>query len=109
MWILDYMLAYAFGVVFQYFTIAPMRGLSFGAGMMAAMKADTLSLTAWQLGMYGFMGIAYFAIFRGEFGAKLEVNSFEFWFMMQIAMIVGFLTSYPANWWLITRGFKEKM
>jgi hypothetical protein len=39
----------------------------------------------------------------------VEVNSFEFWFMMQIAMIVGFMTSYPANWWLIKRGLKEKM
>jgi hypothetical protein len=108
-WILDYMFAYAFGIFFQYFTIAPMRGLSFGAGIVAAVKADTLSLTAWQVGMYGFMAIAYFVIFRAGFGIKLEVNSFEFWFMMQIAMMVGFLTSYPANWWLIRHGYKESM
>lgn len=108
-WILDYLFAYAFGIVFQYFTIAPMRGLSFAAGMVAAIKADTLSLTAWQIGMYAFMAIAFFAIFRAGFGVALEVNSFEFWFMMQIAMIAGFLTSYPVNWWLITHGFKERM
>jgi hypothetical protein len=29
--------------------------------------------------------------------------------MMQIAMIAGFATSYPVNWWLITTGVKEKM
>jgi hypothetical protein len=29
--------------------------------------------------------------------------------MMQIAMLVGFATSYPVNWWLITAGFKERM
>jgi hypothetical protein len=29
--------------------------------------------------------------------------------MMQIAMIAGFLTSYPVNWWLIRRGSKERM
>lgn len=108
-WILDYILAYAFGIFFQYFTIAPMRGLSFGAGLVAAAKADTLSLIAWQVGMYGFMAVAYLAIFRIGFGAKLEVNSFEFWFMMQIAMMVGFLTSYPVNWWLISHGFRERM
>src|SRR5579872_3733768 len=28
-WIIAYIFAYAFGIVFQYFTIAPMRGLSF--------------------------------------------------------------------------------
>jgi hypothetical protein len=36
------------------------------------------------------------------------VNSFEYWFMMQIAMLCGFLTSYPANWWHLAR-LKEKM
>jgi len=108
-WILDYAFAYAFGIVFQYFAIAPMRGLSFRDGILAAVKADTLSLTAWQVGMYGFMAIAYFAIFRASFRVKLEVNSVEFWFMMQIAMIAGFLTSYPVNWWLIRRGVKERM
>ena len=45
-WVVDYIFAYLFGIVFQYFTIAPMRGLSFGQGIIAAVKADTLSLTA---------------------------------------------------------------
>jgi len=45
-WIVDYLFAYAFGIVFQYFTIAPMRNLGFVAGIWAAIKADTLSLTA---------------------------------------------------------------
>jgi hypothetical protein len=108
-WIIDYLFAYAFGILFQYFTIAPMRGLSFRDGLLAAVKADTVSLTAWQVGMYGFMAIAHFAIFQNGFHVKLATNSIEFWFMMQIAMIFGFLTSYPVNWWLIRRGIKEKM
>jgi len=29
--------------------------------------------------------------------------------MMQIAMIVGFTTTYPANWLLIRRGVKTEM
>jgi hypothetical protein len=108
-WIVDYIFAYAFGIVFQYFTIAPMRGLSFREGIIAAVKADTLSLTAWQVGMYGFMAIAYFAIFRATFGVQLVTDSVEFWFMMQIAMICGFLTAYPVNWWLLRNGVKEPM
>jgi hypothetical protein len=32
-----------------------------------------------------------------------------FWFTMQIAMIIGFFTSYPANEWLVRKGFKEEM
>lgn len=108
-WIVDFVFAYAFGIVFQYFTIAPMRGLSVGQGLVAAVKADTLSLTAWQFGMYGFMAIAYFVIFRIGFGVTLEPDRPAFWFMMQIAMICGFATSYPVNWWLLRAGFKEKM
>ncbi|MBI1261232.1 MAG: DUF4396 domain-containing protein [Rhizobiales bacterium] len=108
-WILDFIFAYGFGIFFQYFTIAPMRGLGFRAGLLAAVKADTLSLIAWQVGMYGFMAIAYFAIFPVQFGVELKTNSPEFWFAMQIAMLCGFVTSYPVNWWLLKVGIKEKM
>jgi hypothetical protein len=108
-WIVDYFFAFALGIVFQYFTIAPMRGLSLGPGIWAAVKADTLSLTAWQVGMYGFMALAQFAYFRPLLGKMLEVNTPEFWFTMQIAMLAGFVTSYPVNWWLIRAGIKEKM
>ena len=108
-WIVDFLFAYAFGIVFQYFTIAPMRHLSFAKGVIAAIKADTLSLTAWQLGMYGFMAIAHFLIFKQALGVTLRTDTVEFWFMMQIAMICGFATAYPVNWWLIESGIKEKM
>ena len=50
-WVLDYI---------QYYTIAPMRHPAVVQGIWAAAKADTLSLTAWQIGMYGFMAVAPF-------------------------------------------------
>jgi hypothetical protein len=83
--------------------------LSFRQGIVAAVKADTLSLTAWQVGMYGFMALAYFVIFRRGFRVSLTTDTPEFWFMMQIAMWFGFVTSYPVNWWLISTGLKERM
>ncbi|HVY56342.1 MAG TPA: DUF4396 domain-containing protein [Xanthobacteraceae bacterium] len=108
-WILDFIFAYLLGIVFQYFTIAPMRNLGLAQGLWAAIKADTLSLTAWQAGMYGFMAVAFFWIFRRVLGTDLTVDTVEFWFMMQVAMLVGFVTSYPVNWWLLKVGLKEKM
>jgi Domain of unknown function (DUF4396) len=104
-WVVDYFLALFFGIFFQYFTIAPMRHLSLGRGLIAAAKADFFSLTAWQAGMYGWMAIATFGIF----GHEIPKTDPRFWFMMQIAMLAGFLTSYPVNWWLIRAGIKEKM
>jgi Domain of unknown function (DUF4396) len=104
-WVVDYFVALAFGIVFQFFTIAPMRGLSLGGGLLQAAKADFFSLTAWQVGMYGWMAIATFILF----GHEIEKTNPIFWFMMQIAMLVGFLTAYPVNWWLLRAGIKEKM
>ena len=104
-WAIDYALAFAFGIGFQYFTIAPMRGLSPAQGLRAAVKADFLSLTAWQIGMYGWMAIAVF----GLFGRELDKTDPVFWFMMQIAMLAGFATAYPVTWWLLKRGVKEPM
>jgi Domain of unknown function (DUF4396) len=108
-WVLDYIFAFLIGIAFQYFTIKPMRDLSSGEALVAAVKADALSLTAWQVGMYGFMAVAQFILFRRLLGVPLEVSSAEFWFMMQIAMVAGFLTSYPVNWWLLKQGIKEPM
>ena len=104
-WALDFAFAFALGIAFQYFTIAPMRHLPPGKGLAQALKADTLSLTAWQVGMYGSMAIARFAIF----GREIPVTDPAFWFLMQIGMAAGFLTAYPVNWWLVRAGIKEKM
>jgi hypothetical protein len=103
-WVFDYAWAYTLGILFQYFTIAPMRHLSVGKGIWAAIKADTLSLTAWQVGMYGWMAIVHFLLL-----GKVEKDSPVFWFMMQIGMLCGFLTAYPVNWLLLKIGWKEKM
>lgn len=108
-WVLDFLFAFVIGIVFQYFTIAPMRGLGLRDGLIAALKADTLSLVSWQVGMYGFMAFAKFYLFATLLGTSLEVDSTPFWFMMQIAMLCGFATSYPVNWWLLRAGLKEEM
>jgi hypothetical protein len=108
-WVLDFVFAYALGIAFQYYTIVPMRGLSFGEGLWTAMKADTVSVIAWQVGMYGFMALAQFYLFPHLAGQRAPVNSGEFWFAMQVAMVAGFLTSYPVNCWLVGSGIKERM
>jgi hypothetical protein len=104
-WIVDYVLAFLLGIAFQYFTIKPMRNLSIKEGLASALKADSLSITFWQIGMYGWMAVVTFLIF----GRELEKTTPLFWFMMQMAMWFGFVTSFPINWWLLKRGVKERM
>jgi hypothetical protein len=101
---LDFALAYAFGIAFQYFSIAPMRGLGPRDGLVAAVKADTLSLTAYEVGMFAWMALAKLVLFPG-----LDASRWLFWFMMQIAMLVGLATTLPVNAWLIRAGWKEAM
>ena len=108
-WVLDYILAFGIGVAFQYFTIKPMRDLSVRDGILQALKADAASITAWQVGMYGFMAFAQFFLFKTAFGGEAQVDTTEFWFAMQLAMLCGFATSYPVNWLLVKSGVKEKM
>jgi len=108
-WIVDYGFAFAFGVAFQYFTIAPMRQLSPPRGLWGAIKADALSLPAWQVGMHGFMAAVSLGLFGDGLQKGLDVDSTTYWFMMELAMLCGFATSYPVNWWLISTGIKERM
>jgi Domain of unknown function (DUF4396) len=102
----DFVAAWSLGIAFQYFTIQPMRHLSVRDGLMAAIKADTLSITAFQVGMYGWMLLMHFVLFPM---AHMEPNRTAYWLMMQVAMVCGFLTSLPMNRWLIMLGWKEKM
>jgi len=108
-WVVDFVLAFLFGVAFQYFTIKPMRDLTPAEGIVAALKADIASITAWQIGMYGLMAAIQFLWFEPTYGGIAQVATPEFWFAMQLAMLAGFTTSYPVNWWLIRAGIKEKM
>ena len=104
--IFDFLFAYVLGVAFQYFTIVPMRGLSFGKGLIAAVRADTISIALFEVGMFAWMAITYYWLFPSP---HLKPSMASFWFMMQVAMIAGFLTALPANAWLIRKGWKEKM
>ncbi|MBW0445567.1 DUF4396 domain-containing protein [bacterium M00.F.Ca.ET.228.01.1.1] len=100
---LAFALAYLIGIAFQYFSIAPMRGLGLRDGIVAAVKADTLSLLAYEVGMFACM-IAF-----AKLASPLKPTDAAYWVRMQAAMVVGFATTCPVNYWLIRRGIKEKM
>ena len=103
----DYLLAVLLGLAFQYFAIVPMRGLGFREGVVAAAKADVLSLTAFEVGLFGWMALMAFVFFPAPH--HLRPNSAAYWFLMQVGMGLGFISAYPVNAWLIRRGIKESM
>jgi hypothetical protein len=102
----DLLLAWLFGIAFQYFAIAPMRNLSLGQGLIAAVRSDTLSIVTFEIGLFAWMALTFFVFFPHPHLMPTEAG---YWFMMQIGMIFGFFTSYPMNRWLIKAGWKEAM
>jgi len=100
----EFAFAYLFGIAFQYIPIRAMRDIPPAAALWDAIKADTLSLLAFELGMFGWMALARFWL-REE----AVPSSIVFWFTMQMAMIIGFGTTYPANWLLVKWGVKGGM
>ncbi|MGL4293269.1 MAG: DUF4396 domain-containing protein [Bacteroidales bacterium] len=104
-WGLDYLLALLIGACFQYAAIHKMSGLGVGQTFLKAIKIDFLSLTAWQLGMYLFMYIVFFV----SPGIVITANELVFWFIMQLAMLTGFVLAYPVNVILIKTGYKPSM
>lgn len=100
----DYVLALSWGSLFQYFVIAPMRHLAVGEGLKLIAKADFLALTAFEIGLFGWMAVMQLVLFPSP---RLPTDSAAFWFLMQLGMLIGFVTSCPMNWWLIRHGIKE--
>lgn len=104
-YIAEFVLAYLFGIAFQFIPVMSMQKVSRSKAISKAVKADTWSLVAFEVGMFGWMAIFYFALFT----IPPIPTEMVFWFMMQIGMVLGFLTSYPANWWLVKTGIKSGM
>jgi hypothetical protein len=105
-YLVDFTLAFALGILFQYLAIAPMRGLGLRDGLIAALKADALSLTAFEIGLFGWMAVMQLVLFTSP---HLAPDHAAYWFLMQVGMVLGFATAYPVNVWLVRRGVKEGM
>ena len=71
----------------------PARGLSVGAAIAAAV----ITVVAFDIGMVGWMLLLHFN------NAMPAVTEGTFWFLMQVGVIVGLLTGYPAVKWLLSR------
>ena len=103
---IEFILAYLFGVIFQFFAIYPMhQDMGIWDSLKETIKADSLSLLAFEIGMFGWMAIVHYVLFT----EPPKPTDATYWFMMQIAMILGLITSYPANWFLVKKGIKEAM
>ena len=103
---LDYAFALVLGIAFQFAAIHAMAKLSFRRTVGRAAKADVFSLTAFEVGLFSWMALMFWVFFPDP---HLEPNKASYWFLMQVGMAIGLVTSYPMNILLIRKGVKEAM
>lgn len=99
---IDFGAALLLGFIFQYYNIKPMQPkLKVWDVIYLSIKADFLSLVAFQIGMYGWLLAVHF-IYDGALTPSMPM----YWFMMQIGLSIGLITTYPVNVWLIKAKIK---
>lgn len=87
---------------FEYFvTRGRQRSLSSGKGVGAALAIALLTVLAFDMGMGGWMLFLHF------FWIMPPPTDVAFLFLMQIGLVLGFLTGYPVMTWLAGRDTTE--
>ncbi|WP_130834643.1 DUF4396 domain-containing protein [[Erwinia] mediterraneensis] len=88
------------GLFFQFLIIRQRENISSGRSFLLAIKTGMFPLLVYQTGIFIFMAQAL------KFVLNQQINPLliTFWFMLQLAMMAGFLFSWPANHFLIKRG-----
>ena len=88
------------GYFLQFLAIRQREKRSFISALLLALKTETFPLLIYQLGIFIFMALALKFILNQQINPLLVT----FWFMLQLAMFIGFVFSWPANHFLIKRG-----
>ncbi|MDQ2971906.1 MAG: DUF4396 domain-containing protein [Pseudomonadota bacterium] len=100
---LEYVLGFGFG--WTIFQALFMRG---EAGYKAALRVtffpELLSMNVLMAGMVPTMMVAMMHLPGAH-----DAAGPTFWFVMSMALLVGFVMAYPMNWWLVSRHLKHGM
>ncbi len=104
-WMLDYVLAIACGLGIQYRLYASQNDAPSRTGLGTALRVEPLSVTAWQIGLFGWMVFVVCVFFPEGIVRATPV----FWFLFQLGMAVGFVFAYPINLSLVRSGLKTRL
>ncbi|MDQ6944691.1 MAG: DUF4396 domain-containing protein [Actinomycetota bacterium] len=103
--IAEYVAGFIFGwTIFQALFMKGLMGSTYGGALRSTFLPEFLSMNGVMAGMAAVM-VTWMTRDR----ASMEPTSAHFWFVMSIALSVGFLVAYPINWWLVDRGLKHGM
>jgi hypothetical protein len=102
---LEYALGFGFGwSIFQSLFMRGMLGGSYMRALTSTFFPELLSMNCLMAGMVPAMILA-----MKSAPASHDPSGPAFWFVMSMALLVGFITAYPMNWWLVARHMKHGM
>lgn len=103
--IVEYVAGFAVGLfVFQALCMKLIFDGSYWRAVKGTLLAETLSMNAVMAGM-----IPVMVILMSRDMSAMEPSSVRFWGTMSLAFVVGAVTTYQVNWWLVKRGLKHGM
>ncbi len=101
----EYVFGFGFGLlVFQALFMKDMLGISYGAAVRRTFLSEWLSMNCVMAGMVPVM-----VIFMSRDMQAMNPVSLRFWGVMSAATLVGAVTAYPVNRWLVKNGLKHGM
>ncbi len=102
---LEYGLGFAFGwTIFQALFMRGMAGGSYRRALATTFLPEFLSMNLVMAGM-----VLVASLGRIIVGSRSSPLTPAFWFVMSMALLAGFVTAYPINWWLVAKGLKHGM
>ncbi|MCP4759872.1 MAG: DUF4396 domain-containing protein [Planctomycetes bacterium] len=102
---LEYVLGFGFGwLFFQAFAMKDMAGGNYLKSLKITFIPEFFSMNLLMAGM-----LLVSKPWMAEVAGATNAFNPSFWFIMSMALIVGFIFAYPMNWWLVTRHLKHGM
>ncbi|RWM21440.1 MAG: DUF4396 domain-containing protein [Mesorhizobium sp.] len=107
MWIdliVEYVAGFAFGLfIFQSLFMKSMMGGTYWENVRKSFMPEFISMNFMMAGMAPVMSF----LMMGSDMRAMEPTELLFWGVMSFGVIVGFITAYPANVWMVARGLKH--
>ncbi len=102
---LEYVLGFGFG--WSIFQALFMRKEIGGTYLKALAKTFLPELLSMNMLMAGMIPVMMWA--KSLAGGDISPLEPLFWFIMSMALLVGFVAAYPVNWWLVSNHLKHGM
>ena len=102
---LEYVLGFGFGwTIFQALFMRDAAGGSYSVALKRTFTPELLSMNLLMAGM-----VPTAMALRRHVEMAGDPQNARFWFVMSMALLVGFIVAYPMNWWLVANHLKHGM